>query len=31
VKKRLDAPAGRVVAGFKGRHWELIDSIQLMI
>ena len=31
LKKRLDAPPGRVVAGFKGRHWELIDSIQLMI
>lgn len=31
VKKRLDAPEGRVVAGFKGRHWELIDSIRLMI
>lgn len=31
VKKRLNAPSGRVVAGFKGRHWEIIDSIQLMI
>lgn len=31
VKKRLSAPEGRTVAGFKGRHWELIDSIQLMI
>ena len=31
VKKRLDAPSGREVAGFKGRHWEIIDSIQLMI
>jgi hypothetical protein len=31
VKKRLNAPEGRIVTGFKGRHWELIDSIQLMI
>jgi hypothetical protein len=31
IQKRLDAPAGRQVAGFKGRHWEFIDSIQLLI
>jgi|SRR5947209_8511082 len=31
VKKKLDAPPGRVVAGFKGRHWHFIDSLQLMI
>ena len=31
VKKRLNAPSGWVVAGFKGRHWEIVDSIQLMI
>jgi hypothetical protein len=31
LKKSLSAPPGRRVAGFKGRHWELIDSIQLMV
>jgi hypothetical protein len=31
LKKRLMAPSGRVVVGFKGRHWELVDSIQLMV
>lgn len=31
LKKSLTAPAGRKVAGFKGRHWQLVDSIQLMI
>jgi hypothetical protein len=31
LKKFLQAPPGRIVAGFKGRHWELVDSIQLMI
>jgi hypothetical protein len=31
LKKVLKAPSGRIVAGFKGRHWELVDSIQLMI
>jgi hypothetical protein len=31
VKKSLYVPTGRVVAGFKGRHWEFVDSIQLMI
>jgi hypothetical protein len=31
LKKILQAPAGRIVAGFKGRHWELVDSIQLMV
>jgi hypothetical protein len=31
LNKSLLAPAGRTVLGFKGRHWELVDSIQLMI
>jgi len=31
VKRTLQAPAGRAVRGFKGRHWELVDSIQLMV
>jgi hypothetical protein len=31
VRKTLQAPPGHIVAGFKGRHWELLDSIQLMI
>lgn len=31
LKKTLQAPPGRIVAGFKGRHWELVDSIQLMV
>lgn len=31
IKKRLDAPPGRNVVGFKGRHWEFIDSIQLLV
>ena len=31
LKKTLMAPPGRAVVGFKGRHWELVDSIQLMI
>jgi len=31
LKKILQAPPGRIVAGFKGRHWELVDSIQLMV
>jgi hypothetical protein len=31
LKKTLQAPAGRSVAGFKGRHWQLVDSIQLMV
>src|SRR3954462_3131847 len=31
VKKLLQAPPGHIIAGFKGRHWELVDSIQLMI
>jgi hypothetical protein len=31
LKKTLQAPAGSIVAGFKGRHWELVDSIQLMV
>jgi hypothetical protein len=31
LKKFLQAPPGRIVGGFKGRHWELVDSIQLMV
>lgn len=31
LKKTLLAPLGRKVVGFKGRHWQLVDSIQLMI
>lgn len=31
LKKILQAPPGHIVAGFKGRHWELVDSIQLMV
>lgn len=31
LKKILQSPPGRIVAGFKGRHWELVDSIQLMV
>lgn len=31
LKKILQAPPGRIIAGFKGRHWELLDSIQLMV
>lgn len=31
LKKTIMAPAGRKVVGFNGRHWELVDSLQLMI
>jgi len=31
VKKTLLAPDDRKVIGFKGRHWELVDSIQLVV
>jgi hypothetical protein len=31
VKKKLMAPDDRSVVGFKGRHWALVDSIQLMV
>lgn len=31
VKKHLAAPPGRAIVGFKGRHWEFIDSIQLLV
>jgi hypothetical protein len=31
LKKSLRAPDGRRVIGFKGRHWQLVDSIQLMV
>lgn len=31
LKKTIMGPPGRRVAGFRGRHWELVDSIQLMI
>ena len=30
-KKRLDAPVGSAVIGFKGRHWIFVDSIQLLV
>jgi hypothetical protein len=31
VERALHAPTGRAVRGFKGRHWELVDSIQLLV
>ncbi len=31
VKKTLQAPPGRAVAGFSGRHWDFVDSIQIII
>jgi hypothetical protein len=31
LKKTILSPADRRVVGFRGRHWELVDSIQLMI
>lgn len=31
VSKELRAPPGRQVLGLAGRHWEFIDSIQLMV
>ena len=31
AKKSLYAPKGRKVVGFKGRHWALVDSLQLMV
>ena len=31
VRKVLSAPDGRTVAGFAGRHWDFIDSIQLIV
>ena len=31
LNKTIMVPAGRKVIGFSGRHWELVDSIQLMI
>lgn len=31
LNKSLMAPANRKVVGFKGRHWQLVDSIQLMV
>jgi Jacalin-like lectin domain len=31
LQKTLHAPDGRRVVGFKGRHWALVDSIQLMV
>jgi hypothetical protein len=31
LKKTLKCPLDRRVVGFKGRHWNLVDSIQLMI
>jgi hypothetical protein len=31
LRKTLMGPAECKVVGFKGRHWELVDSIQLMV
>jgi hypothetical protein len=31
VTRELKAPAGRQVLGLAGRHWEFIDSIQLIV
>ena len=31
LKKTLKAPTGQSVIGFKGRHWQLVDSIQLIV
>lgn len=31
LKKKIMAPSERRVAGFNGRHWEVVDSIQLMV
>jgi len=31
LKKTIMAPDSRKIVGFRGRHWELIDSIQLMV
>lgn len=31
LSKTIMAPAGRRIVGFRGRHWELVDSIQLMV
>jgi len=31
VSKELRAPPGRQVVGLAGRHWEFIDSIQLIV
>ena len=31
LKKTLMCPADRKLVGFKGRHWAVVDSIQLMV
>ena len=31
VNRTLLGPPGRKIVGFKGRHWALVDSIQLMV
>jgi len=31
LRKTLRAPTDRRVVGFRGRHWQLVDSIQLMV
>jgi hypothetical protein len=31
LKKTIMPPDGRKIVGFRGRHWELVDSIQLMV
>ncbi|HEV2391623.1 MAG TPA: jacalin-like lectin [Verrucomicrobiae bacterium] len=31
LRRVLTVPPGRRLAGFKGRHWAFVDSIQLMV
>jgi hypothetical protein len=31
VKKTITPPDGRKIVGLRGRHWKLVDSIQLMV
>jgi hypothetical protein len=31
LKKTITRPEGRKIVGVRGRHWELVDSIQLMV
>jgi hypothetical protein len=31
LKKTIMGPSSRRVVGFRGRHWEVVDSIQLMV
>jgi len=30
-KRTVMSPPGRSIVGFRGRHWQLVDSIQLMV